>query len=373
MKILNDSNQSEKRTNMKKTLTVNLGGTVFNIDDDAYRLLDNYLNNLRQHFRKEAGADEIVDDIERRISELFCEKQAGEPKVITLTDVEQVISRMGRPEEMEEAGENAPQDPGSSQSASIPRKRLFRDPDDKILGGVFSGLAAYFGLDVQLLRLLMFVLLFFSTGTLIIIYIICWIIIPQARTAADRLSMRGEAVTLENIGRTVTNGFERVSHGVNDYVASGKPRTFLQKVGDRLVTLIGLAFKAALVVLAIICSPFLLACGVGFVTLLFVGLVVLLGGGAAFVSLFPMMADAAFWVSPLPTLVMCIAGLFLVGIPLAAIVWGISHWAFHWRPMTTGLKWTLLALWVVSAACFVICIAMQGPDSAIYEIMRKNW
>ena len=64
---------------MKKTLTVNLGGTVFNIDDDAYRLLDNYLHNLRQHFRKEAGADEIVDDIERRISELFCEKQGHHP------------------------------------------------------------------------------------------------------------------------------------------------------------------------------------------------------------------------------------------------------------------------------------------------------
>lgn len=59
---------------MKKTLTVNLGGTVFNIDDDAYRLLDNYLSNLKMHFRKEAGADEIVDDIERRISELFAEK-----------------------------------------------------------------------------------------------------------------------------------------------------------------------------------------------------------------------------------------------------------------------------------------------------------
>lgn len=358
---------------MKKTLTVNLGGTVFNIDDDAYRLLDNYLHNLRQHFRKEAGADEIVDDIERRISELFCEKQTEDLKVITLADVEQVIARIGRPEEMEEDDENKTQAPTRAQDASVSHKRLFRDPDDKILGGVFSGLAAYFGLDTRLLRLVMFVLLLFTKGIMIPIYIVCWIVIPQARTAADRLSMRGEAVTLENIGRTVTNGFERVSHGVNDYVASGKPRTFLQKVGDRLVTLIGLAFKAALVVLAIICSPFLLACGVGFVALLFVGLVVLLGGGAAFVSLFPMMADAAFWVSPLPTLVMCIAGLFLVGIPLAAIVWGISHWAFHWRPMTTGLKWTLLALWVVSAACFVICIAMQGPDSAIYEIMRKNW
>lgn len=80
---------------MKKTLTVNLGGTVFNIDDDAYRLLDNYLSNLKMHFRKEAGADEIVDDIERRISELFAEKLSAGSQVITIADVEEVIARMG--------------------------------------------------------------------------------------------------------------------------------------------------------------------------------------------------------------------------------------------------------------------------------------
>lgn len=79
---------------MKKTLTVNLGGTVFNIDDDAYRLLDNYLSNLKIHFRKEAGADEIVDDIERRISELFAEKLSAGSQVITIADVEEVIARM---------------------------------------------------------------------------------------------------------------------------------------------------------------------------------------------------------------------------------------------------------------------------------------
>lgn len=355
---------------MKKTLTVNLGGTVFNIDDDAYRLLDNYLHNLRQHFRKEAGADEIVDDIERRISELFCEKQTEDLKVITLADVEQVIARIGRPEEMEEDDENRTQAPTGAQNASVSHKRLFRDPDDKILGGVFSGLAAYFGLDTPLLRLVMFVLLLFTKGIMIPIYIVCWIVIPQARTAADKLSMRGEAVTLENIGRTVTDGFERVSNGVNDYVSSGKPRTFLQKVGDALVTLIGLAFKVALVVLAIICSPMLLACGVGFVVLLFVALVLLIGGSAALVSLFPTMTGLAFVVSPLPTFVMGIAGLFLVGIPLTAIVWAIAHWAFDWRPMATGLKWTLLALWVVSAACFVICIVMQGPDSLVLDALR---
>ena len=86
---------------MKKTLTVNLGGTVFHIDEDAYRLLDNYLSNLKIHFRKEAGADEIIDDIERRISELFTEKLAAGSQVITIAYVEEVIARMGKPEELE--------------------------------------------------------------------------------------------------------------------------------------------------------------------------------------------------------------------------------------------------------------------------------
>ena len=82
---------------MKKTLTVNLGGTVFHIDEDAYRLLDNYLSNLKIHFRKEAGADEIIDDIERRISELFTEKLVAGSQVITIAYVEEVIARMGKP------------------------------------------------------------------------------------------------------------------------------------------------------------------------------------------------------------------------------------------------------------------------------------
>lgn len=87
---------------MKKTLTVNLGGTVFHIDEDAYRLLDNYLCNLKLHFRKQEGAEEIVNDIENRISELFAEKLAAGSQVITITDVEEVIARMGKPEDFGE-------------------------------------------------------------------------------------------------------------------------------------------------------------------------------------------------------------------------------------------------------------------------------
>ena len=246
---------------MKKTLTVNLGGTVFHIDEDAYRLLDNYLCNLRLHFHKQEGAEEIVNDIENRISELFAEKLSAGSQVITIADVEEVIARMGKPEDFgEDTGEEEPQkttgQTGAQQGATI-RRRLYRNPDDKILGGVISGLAAYLNWDVTVLRLIMFVVLICGYGVLIPIYIICWLVIPEARTAAEKLNMRGEDITIENIGRTVTDGFERMANGVNNYVNSGKPRSFLQKVGDALVSIAGFFLKACLVVLAIICSPVL--------------------------------------------------------------------------------------------------------------------
>lgn len=97
---------------MKKTLTVNLGGTVFHIDEDAYQLLDKYLSNLRIHFRKEEGSEEIMNDFEMRISELFGERVRLGHEVITIEHVEEVINRMGKPEEIfeeetEEEKENA--------------------------------------------------------------------------------------------------------------------------------------------------------------------------------------------------------------------------------------------------------------------------
>ena len=309
---------------MKKTLTVNLGGTVFNIDDDAYRLLDNYLSNLKIHFRKEAGADEIVDDIERRISELFAEKLSAGSQVITIADVEEVIARMGKPEDMETEGESSSADAGSTNAGggygagawssntaySTTRRRLYRNPDDKMLGGVISGMAAYLGWDVTLLRLLLLVVLICGVGTLIPVYIVCWLIIPEARTAAEKLSMRGEAVTVENIGKTVTDGFEKVANGVNDYMRSDKPRTFLQKLGDTLVMVVGWLLKICLVIFAIICSPILFVFGVVFVALLFAAIAVAVGGGAALISLFPM-ADVVLPTSPLSAIVMYIAGILL--------------------------------------------------------------
>lgn len=158
---------------MKKTLTVNLGGTVFHIDEDAYCLLDNYLSNLKIHFRKEAGADEIIDDIERRISELFTEKLTAGSQVITIADVEEVIARMGKPEELEpdgnEAGAKTESWEGGSCSGNAGanfststkkvRHRFYRNPDDRMLGGVVSGLAAYLGWDVTVFRLALVIIM----------------------------------------------------------------------------------------------------------------------------------------------------------------------------------------------------------------------
>lgn len=351
---------------MKKTLTVNLGGTVFHIDEDAYRLLDNYLSNLKIHFRKEAGADEIIDDIERRISELFAEKLTAGSQVITITDVEEVIARMGKPEDMEAENDSEPS-VGNATRTTIHR-RLYRNPDDKLLGGVISGMAAYLGWDVTLLRLLLLVVLICGVGTLIPVYIVCWLVIPEARTAAEKLSMRGEAVTVENIGKTVTDGFEKVANGVNDYMKSDKPRTFLQKLGDALVMVAGWFFKICLVIFAIICSPLLFVFGVVFVALLFAAVMVAIGGGAALISMFPTF-DVILPTSPLSAIVMYIAGILLVGIPLVSLVWATFSQIFKWQPMASGLKWTLVILWIVSAAVFGICFAMQGATFPILGIL----
>ena len=346
-------------------------------------LVDNYLSNLKIHFRKEAGADEIVDDIERRISELFAEKLSAGSQVITIADVEEVIARMGKPEDMEAEGESASADSGSTSAGGgygagawnsntaygTTRRRLYRNPDDKMLGGVISGMAAYLGWDVTLLRLLLLVILICGVGTLIPVYIVCWLVIPEARTAAEKLSMRGEAVTVENIGKTVTDGFEKVANGVNDYMRSDKPRTFLQKLGDALVMIVGWFLKICLVIFAIICSPVLFVFGVVFVALLFAAIAVAVGGGAALISLFPM-ADVVLPTSPLSAIVMYIAGILLVGIPLVSLVWAIFSQIFKWQPMNSGLKWTLVILWIVSAACFGICFAVQGatfPELGIFN------
>ncbi|NDV82917.1 PspC domain-containing protein [Bacteroides sp. 51] len=360
---------------MKKTLTVNLGGTVFHIDEDAYRLLDEYLCNLKLHFRKQEGAEEIINDIETRISELFSEKIGLNSQVITIAHVEEVIERMGKPEEFEDEQDNSAYTdaPGaetkhtSYKEPGKTAKRLYRNPDDKILGGVIGGLAAYFGWDATLLRLVVLIILICGVGTLIPVYIVLWLVIPEAQTAAEKLSMRGEEVTMENIGKTVTDGFEKVANGVNDYMRSDKPRTFLQKLADALVSIIGFILKACLVVLAIIFSPILFVLIIVLVALVIAIISVMIGGGAALYSLMPSIDWGYISASPLVTIIACIAGVIIVGIPLFGIVFAILRQVFNWQPMVSGLKWTLLILWIVGLAVFFLALPQLSWDVPYLE------
>ena len=143
---------------MKKTVTVNLDKTIFNIDDDAYTVLESYLEALHDHFKKEEGGQEIMNDIESRISELFKERLGFGMQVITLQEVNEVIAIMGQPDEIENPldsgtapdnnadGDNSGQTTDTSNNESHKStKRLYRDPDNRILGGVASGMGYYFG------------------------------------------------------------------------------------------------------------------------------------------------------------------------------------------------------------------------------------
>ena len=186
---------------MKKVMNVGIGGFSFIIDEDAYYRLDSYLNRFKSGLASGREASEVMSDVEQRIAELFRDELRYKDEVVSLALVEKVITRLGFPDGTERAEEFTFD--RSYDTYGRPRKRLFRDPDNKMLGGVCSGLAAYFDIDITLCRVLFLIALFSGFGFLA--YIILWIAVPLARTAAQKLEMRGLPVTAENL-RKVAQG-----------------------------------------------------------------------------------------------------------------------------------------------------------------------
>lgn len=345
---------------MKKTLTVNLGGTVYHIDDDAYNLLDNYLNNLRYHFRKEEGADEIVRDMETRIAELFDEYIRTGLQVITVEQVEAVIARMGNPEDLNTDDDEEKKETEQHAYSNGPARRLFRNPDDRVLGGVLSGLSAYFGWDVTLIRIGALVLGCFVHG-LILAYLIAWIIIPLAKTATEKLQMRGEPINMENIGRTVTEGFDKV----NDYVHSEKPRSFLRQLGNAIVKIAGFIIKFILVLLAICLTPVLLAGLVVLFALLMAATGMLASVPAVLYYSMPDVDWSLIGSSSSAVIGLSVCGLFVVGIPIIGLLQLILQSFNIWKPMSTTTKVILTLVWFISLVVGFIFLFntsfIQGP------------
>ena len=183
---------------MKKVMNVGIGGFGYMIDEDAYYRLNNYLSRFKNGLDSGRESAEVMSDVEERIAEIFREELRYKEEVVNLALVEKVIARLGFPDGTERTDEFA-FDRGYD-TFGRPRKKLYRDPDNVMIGGICSGLAAYFDMDISLWRII-FVIAIFLPIPGILAYIILWIAVPVARTAAQKLEMRGLPVTAENLRR----------------------------------------------------------------------------------------------------------------------------------------------------------------------------
>ena len=216
---------------MKKTTTIHLAGMVYHIEEDGYQILKRYIDDIHRVFAKQEGVDEMITDIEMRIAELFQERLSEHKEVVTQEDVDEVISIMGSPNQFDDNGddeENHEQAHTSTASANEEKsKRLYRDTDEGMVAGVIAGLGHYFNVDPVVIRVLWIVLVLIG-GSGILLYIIAWIAIPEAKSTSEKLRMRGQSANLDNIKEftdkvksEAKSGAKRASKSVRDLSRKG--------------------------------------------------------------------------------------------------------------------------------------------------------
>lgn len=203
---------------MKKTININLNGISFTLDEDAYQALEEYLNSIKTHFKNKEGSTEIIKDIEARIAELFQQFTGTGKQILSIDDVNKIKAQLGKPSDFDDTEEENIHEAEYAGSY----KRLYRDPMDRIIGGVCSGLGAYFHVDPVWVRII-FVIATFS-GVSPLVYLILWIIIPPARTASERLEMRGEPVNISNIERIIREEFNGIRDRMGNFANKTKKK-----------------------------------------------------------------------------------------------------------------------------------------------------
>jgi len=201
---------------MNDIKNINLGGYPFAIDLEAYHALEDYLETIEDHFSRSQGRSEIVSDIESRIAEIFKDRPKN-LEVVTMKDVHGAIAIMGTPEEFGATSYDSEDYDDIPKSEWVFGRKLMRDPDDQIVGGVCSGTAAYFGIEDPIWVRLIMAGLIFGMGVGVGLYIVMWAIMPEAKSASDRLAMRGEDINIENIGKEMEKGIENFSESMHRF------------------------------------------------------------------------------------------------------------------------------------------------------------
>lgn len=186
---------------MKKTINVAIGGCSFIIDEDAYAALDNYIERFKDVLSKNGGSTDVIDELEVRIADLLKSRLAGQ-EVIDLGMAQEVIGQLGYPEGFN--GENPEEEKSdasySGSDGERPVRKLFRNPDDKKIAGVCSGIALFLGVDVTLIRIIFLIALICGSAGFWI-YLVIWIAAPEAKTPAEKCELRGIPANEENLRR----------------------------------------------------------------------------------------------------------------------------------------------------------------------------
>ena len=352
---------------MKKTFTINISGSIFHIDDDAFEKLQKYLHILNKHFGQAIEGQEILQDIEARIAELFLEKTSNKVEVITDSMVDEVIARMGKPEDFMEPGEEETEkvQPEVTTPEGEPkiRRRLYRDGDSRVLGGVCSGMAAYFNMDIVIMRVIFFLLFFLIGPFNILLYIILWIVVPKAKTTAQRLEMRGKEATISNIEKSIKEEVNEVGESYSKF-ANAKNEKGVSRI-DSFGEVVGSVLRVVLRVIVLIFGAALIIGGIasliGFVTTMAVGHSFMHGGPWNFGSgsNVDMSALLNNFVSPGAYTISIIAISILAGIPILLILFIGTKLLFRYKTNNRMIGLGTFGLWLAALIVLIVVAVNQ--------------
>jgi len=356
---------------MKKALSMNLSGIVFHIDEDAFEKLGKYLEAIKLHFRGFDGRDEVIADIESRIAEILQNKIHETKQVITIEDIDEVIGIMGQPADyiLDEKEESI----AGSRADAFQSKRLYRDPDKRIIGGVCSGIASYFIIDPLWIRLIFIIMAFSGFG--VMLYLILWIVVPEARTTAEKLEMRGQQVNISNIEQSLKDEVDHLKNKLNDltHKAKGSYRktreSFNQSQRDQvrsgLHTAGRIIARVILIFIGFIIFIIGLALSLAFLAIVFKFPVLSVADHAEFggVPLYPALSMIFSTDSDLRIFT---TALFVVlGIPLLIMLWEGIRLIFNLPPVRYLGRISALA-WII-ALVFVFAFGIKTYNSFRYQ------
>lgn len=351
---------------MKKTFTINISGTVFHIEEDAYEVLQKYLVNLKNHFGASDEGKEILTDIESRIAEIFIEQGDKEQKVVTIDMVNNAISIMGTPEdfndEEEEQTEETDKDRKAAEEEAKRRRRLYRDPEHRVIGGVCGGLGAFFNMDPVVLRIIFVALFFITASAAFFAYIILWIAVPKAKNTAQRLEMRGQEATVKNIEKSIKEEMNDIKESFKKFKDSetyDKGKRNMEAAGDATYSVLKLILRVAVIVIGVtlIVTGFLGL--LGFISSMVIGHSLVEGWPIIWSPEIETSGFFNHFVEPgVFNWGLVFIGL-LAGIPLLAILFVGTKLVFRYKTNNTAIGLTMVGVWLIALVALMIMSVSQ--------------